>query len=233
LVLDKNRFFIGLLLLLILLVSYLFQKQFYIALIIISLASSEIFKLKVIKVSQLISLIFLSSLIIYFTPNPYFLSSIFILSSLLFVFHNKYKFYSFIVSVIFFLYFLLFISLYDSLFFYLIIIISFLNDTTAYFFGRLLKGPLVMPSISPNKTISGTSISFLVSFIVLTYLEFNIFISFLISISLFLGDIYFSYFKRIIKIKDYSNILAGHGGMLDRIDSMIFFSFIIFMFINL
>jgi phosphatidate cytidylyltransferase len=91
----------------------------------------------------------------------------------------------------------------------------------------------VLPSISPNKTISGTSISFLVSFIVLIYLEFNVFISFLISISLFLGDVYFSYFKRMNKIKDYSNILSGHGGILDRIDSMIFFSLIIFMFINL
>jgi phosphatidate cytidylyltransferase len=233
LVLDKNRIFIGFLLLLVLLSSYLLQKEFYLALILISLAIFEICKLKVTNINHLISMIFLSSLIIYIAPNPFFLSSIFILASLLFVFYNKHRFYSFIVSVIFFLYFLLFISLYNSLFFYLIIIISFLNDSTAYIFGKLLKGPLILPSISPNKTISGTSISFLISFITLIYLDFNIFISFMISISLFLGDVYFSYFKRINKIKDYSNILSGHGGIFDRIDSMIFSSFIIFIFINL
>ena len=232
-VLDKSRIFIGFLLLLILLASHFFQIQFYLIIIIVSLALFEIFKLNIIKTSHFISLTLLSSFIIYFTPNSFFLSLIFILSSFLFVFYNKYKSYSFFVSIIFFLYFLFFISIYDSSFFYLILIISFLNDSTAYFFGRLFKGPLVLPLISPNKTISGTSISFLISFITLVYLDLNIFISFLISISLFLGDIYFSYFKRINKIKDYSNILSSHGGIFDRIDSMIFSSFIIFIFINI
>lgn len=231
-VLNINRIFTGFCLSLFLIISYYLQFQIYLTLIIISLAVFEIFKLNIIKIHKLIFLVVLSSLFFFYTPNPFFLSAIFILSIVLFIIYNDYKVYSFILSIIFFLYFFFFIALNDSFYFYLIIFISFLNDTIAYFFGRLIKGPLIAPLISPNKTISGTFISFLISFFILINFEFNVFMSFLISISLFLGDIYFSYFKRINKIKDFSKILSSHGGIFDRIDSMIFSSFIIFMFIN-
>ena len=116
---------------------------------------------------------------------------------------------------------------YDRNLFYLIIFISFLNDSFAYFFGNLLKGPLIIPSISPKKTWSGTSISFCLSSIVLWYLGYTILIAALLSISLFFGDIYFSFIKRKLKLKDFTNSLGSHGGALDRLDSMFLLTIIV------
>ena len=52
-------------------------------------------------------------------------------------------------------------------------------------------------------------------------------LSLFLSSSLFLGDIYFSFIKRKNKLKDFSNLIPGHGGLLDRLDSMTFFSLIL------
>ena len=116
----------------------------------------------------------------------------------------------------------------DSNLFYLIIILSFINDTSAYIFGRFIKGPLILKNISPKKTWSGTSISFFISTSLLLYLNFNFLFSIFVSTLFFFGDIYFSYIKRSINIKDFSNLLGGHGGLLDRLDS-IFFVILIFL----
>ena len=110
---------------------------------------------------------------------------------------------------------------------YIIFLISFINDTFAYIVGKTFKGPLITPKISPKKTWSGTIFSFLLSLILFNFFGFNIFYSFILSISLFLGDIYFSYVKRSINIKDFSNLIPGHGGILDRMDSLFFLPFII------
>ena len=106
---------------------------------------------------------------------------------------------------------------------YFIIFIAFFNDTIAYIFGKLLKGPLIIPNVSPKKTWTGTSISFIFSFILIYQFNFSILIAVILSFSLFIGDIYFSYIKRKNNLKDFSKILQGHGGILDRIDSMFFF----------
>ena len=118
------------------------------------------------------------------------------------------------------------ILLIDRNMFFLIIALSFVNDTAAFIIGKTLKGPLIIPSISPKKTWSGTFFSFLISNQMLIYFEFNIIYSIVISLSFFLGDIFFSYFKRFNNIKDFSNLLGGHGGFLDRFDS-IFLSILI------
>ena len=130
----------------------------------------------------------------------------------------------------------------------LIAIICISTDTGGYIFGRLLKGPR-LTKLSPNKTYSGVIGSFLLATIItilffeLTLITFNFrfeletFI-FVLAVSLVsqIGDIIISYFKRISKIKDTGNIIPGHGGILDRIDGMIFaypFSYLIFLNWNL
>jgi len=105
------------------------------------------------------------------------------------------------------------------------------SDISGYMVGKLIGGPK-LSVYSPNKTISGFLGSIFFSqisiFIPLTFLnnfKFNlsfIFLQFFLSCVSVLGDIFFSYIKRINKIKDYSNIIPGHGGILDRIDGMIF-----------
>ena len=126
-------------------------------------------------------------------------------------------------------------------FFVLIICIS--TDIGGFTFGKLFKGPK-LTSISPNKTYSGVLGSYILSIIFSTifinYFEDNLqknnliftyFFIFLISSISQLGDLLLSYFKRRSKIKDTGNIIPGHGGILDRIDGMIFafpFSYILF-----
>jgi len=89
--------------------------------------------------------------------------------------------------------------------------------------GKNIGGKLITPNISPNKTWSGTVVSFLFSFSILIYLNFDVFISIFLSLSLFFGDLFFSLIKRRLNIKDFSNSLGSHGGILDRIDSMFYF----------
>ena len=119
----------------------------------------------------------------------------------------------------------------------LILIICISTDVGGYAFGKLLKGPK-LTKISPNKTYSGMIGSFFLSIIFsIIYLDyFNIYIIvkaeiisffdfiFIIVVSSIsqMGDIFVSYFKRKSKIKNTGKIIPGHGGILDRIDGMIF-----------
>ncbi len=109
------------------------------------------------------------------------------------------------------------------------------TDIGGYLFGKFFKGPK-LTKISPKKTYSGMIGGYLLSilsiktFISLGYLfsgstkpSINVFIFvFLVSSVSQLGDIIISYFKRLSKIKDTGIIIPGHGGLLDRIDGMIF-----------
>ena len=126
----------------------------------------------------------------------------------------------------------------------LITIICISTDIGGYIFGKLIKGPK-LTKFSPNKTYAGVIGGFLFS-IIITILFFELtsktynyryteetFI-FVLAVSLVsqIGDIIISYFKRLSKIKDTGNIIPGHGGILDRIDGMIFaypFSYLIFL----
>ena len=122
-------------------------------------------------------------------------------------------------------------------YFYLLFVISLCiaTDVGGYIFGKVLKGPK-LTTISPNKTYSGfigaIILSFFVSLIFYKYdykfgisiqLNYSYFILILlISIVSQIGDITISFFKRLAKISDTGNIIPGHGGLLDRIDGMIF-----------
>ena len=122
--------------------------------------------------------------------------------------------------------------------FLFILFICILTDLGGYFFGKILKGPK-LTKISPKKTISGFIGGFILP-LFFFYILFNneiltinnknfsvnflSLIFFIISISLIsqIGDIAVSYFKRLSGIKNSGNIIPGHGGILDRIDGMIF-----------
>jgi phosphatidate cytidylyltransferase len=119
-----------------------------------------------------------------------------------------------------------------SIYFLYIISICFLTDIGGYVFGKLIGGKK-LSKISPNKTISGTIGSFIFSifpliiFLDLGYLnlEFdlnNILLCLLVSLISQLGDLFISFFKRKAKIKDTGKLLPGHGGVLDRVDGIIF-----------
>ena len=125
-----------------------------------------------------------------------------------------------------------------ALLFLFILFICVLTDLGGYFFGKILKGPK-LTKISPKKTISGFIGGFLLPLLifyilykseVLTFnnknlsVNFSSIIFFIITISFIsqVGDIAVSYFKRLSGIKNSGNIIPGHGGILDRIDGMIF-----------
>tara|TARA_B100001109_G_C18815635_1_gene451880 strand:- start:467 stop:1129 length:663 start_codon:yes stop_codon:yes gene_type:complete len=139
-------------------------------------------------------------------------------------------------------------------FFLFIILISIFTDIGGYIFGNFFKGPK-LTKISPNKTYSGVIGSLLMPvFAGLLYIQYiklplgilvplkldtlsnNFDLNFLImilSISIIsqLGDLTISYFKRLSKIKDTGKILPGHGGLLDRLDGLIFVIPISYLFI--
>ena len=115
------------------------------------------------------------------------------------------------------------------------------SDIGGFFAGKIFKGPKIT-KISPNKTYSGVIGAYLMT-IFLTYLFYeinnkdnlffsNFFSILIISTASQIGDIIVSYFKRLSNIKDTGNIIPGHGGILDRIDGMIFafpLAFLIFL----
>ena len=134
----------------------------------------------------------------------------------------------------------------DYIFFWLILLTCIGTDIGGYIFGKILKGPK-LTKISPNKTYAGVFGGFVLSLILvnlyinnLTLLslaksdkEIGLNIIFLVlSISIIsqFGDLLISFFKRKSKKKNTGKIIPGHGGILDRIDGMIFafpYSFIL------
>ena len=116
----------------------------------------------------------------------------------------------------------------NKLFFIYILTICIATDVGGYIFGKLLKGKK-LTKISPNKTYSGLIGSYILSIIVFFYfyLEFNysinlIILTLLISSISQLGDLFISFLKRKANIKDTGTLLPGHGGILDRVDGIIF-----------
>ena len=114
-----------------------------------------------------------------------------------------------------------------------IFIIAFITDTYAYI-GGCLVGRRKLTSISPKKTIEGSIIGTIFGTVVggvyyynlvpnVTFFE-TIVLCFVLTILSEIGDLFFSSIKRYFDKKDYSNLMPGHGGILDRFDSVIYVS---------
>ena len=123
-------------------------------------------------------------------------------------------------------------SKYSNLKIYLLysVLVAILSDIGGLIFGKILKGKK-LTKISPNKTVYGSIGSFMFSLLLIPFfykdqIEQNILnillITVIISLTSQLGDLFISLLKRKAKVKDTSNLLPGHGGVLDRIDGIIF-----------
>jgi len=197
---------------------------------------------------RILSSIILIPLALYFIIKGsffliFFLSILFLASSYEWHQMSKKKIY-FMPGIIFLL--LSFISayllrnIYGADFFLMLIIICVFTDLGGYIFGKLFKGPK-LTKISPNKTYAGMFGGFLLSVIAFTFFIQNLeifgFVNefkdyqmkmndlrnvLIVSLISQLGDLIISYFKRKSKVKNTGNFLPGHGGILDRIDGIIF-----------
>lgn len=127
-------------------------------------------------------------------------------------------------------------SIMSSPFTFLLFAGVMVNDSMAFIVGKTLGGPKILPKISPKKTYSGLfgglfgSIIFILlcdNYFLNSFTEFSlnntdkIFLIFVFNIVGFFGDTFESMIKRKADVKDSSGLLLGHGGMLDRLDSLI------------
>ena len=123
-------------------------------------------------------------------------------------------------------------SYYPSLKLYLLysVLVSILSDIGGLLFGKTFKGKK-LTKISPNKTISGSIGSFLLSLLLIPIFYEKLILYDLLALTMItivisfisqLGDLFISFLKRKAKVKDTSDLLPGHGGLLDRVDGIIF-----------
>ncbi len=124
------------------------------------------------------------------------------------------------------------ILIYEKEYFFLIILVTIFTDTFAYFTGSIIGKHKGVTSISPNKSIEGfiggivmgtlLSSVYYMTFIAKSPLYCVIPVLIILCLSCELGDLFFSAIKREHEIKDFSKLIPGHGGILDRIDSLTF-----------
>ncbi len=129
----------------------------------------------------------------------------------------------------------------SSLYMFIYLIsICMLSDTFAYFTGMLIGKHKLLPEVSPKKTVEGSIGGLIIGTIVPLILYHNlineinlkiIIITIIFAVVSQLGDLLFSKLKRENDVKDFSNIMPGHGGVLDRLDSILVVSlfYLVFM----
>ncbi len=196
-----------------------------------------------VLIKRILSSIILFLLSIFFIIKGsfyfiFFLSILFLFSYLEWSNLNKKKYIVKFLGIVFLLFSFYLTYLireqYGLYFFLFILTICISTDVGGYIFGNMLKGPK-LTKISPNKTYTGVIGSFLLSLLsglfFIKYTQINyideisikiFFAMILISLISQIGDLIISYFKRKAGLKDTGKILPGHGGLLDRIDGLIF-----------
>jgi phosphatidate cytidylyltransferase len=103
-----------------------------------------------------------------------------------------------------------------------------MNDVFQFMWGKLLGRHKIIPKISPNKTVEGfaggilttTAVGCALRFLTPMDMQTALIVSFVVGFSGFVGDVVVSAVKRDIGLKDTGNLIPGHGGVLDRIDSL-------------
>ena len=181
---------------------------------------------------------FTSKIIMTYCMIILFIFSFLEFSNMNLIINKKRKIYQFCYNIIFitYIFFITVMFLFATnidilkINLFIILLTCIASDIGGITFGKLIKGPK-LTRISPNKTISGSIGSIIFScftFYFLIYLFYNqflyigIFIGLCISIGVQLGDLFFSFLKRKSNLKNTGNILPGHGGLLDRIDGILF-----------
>ncbi len=195
----KKRFYTSVVLLIIFFLIFEFSYLLVLSLLILGVLS-------IIEFAGIIKKLFKNKYYIFFT-NFFWIIFIFSYCFLFFFFSN-------------------FIQLKIILFSLLLGCIA--SDIGGFIVGKIFKGPK-LTKVSPNKTVSGAIGSILFSCIAISIsifyftnnLSYKIIIVGLVtSIACQIGDLFFSFLKRKVKIKDTSNFLPGHGGILDRLDGI-------------
>ena len=210
----KKRIFTSIALLL--LTSLLFLSEFVLIYTLIVLGV-----LSIMEFTNLINKIIKEPKLIFFS-NIFFIIYIFLFSFFFFYFSNIFQL---------------------KILLFLILLACIASDVGGFIVGKTIKGPK-LSKLSPNKTISGSfgslvfaSIFFSLGFFYLTNtINFKIIlVGLLTSVFCQLGDLFFSFLKRKGNIKDTGNFFPGHGGVLDRLDGILFgipfgFIFLILLF---
>ncbi len=168
------------------------------------------------------------------TVSFFILIELFNLEKRIFYKNKKAILISYLISITYFLlfftqlYFFVIFDIKNKLLFIYLLSICIATDLGGYVFGKLFQGKK-LTKISPNKTYSGLIGSYLFSLIVFVifyiYLNYSykfVILTFIISTISQLGDLFVSLLKRMAKVKDTGKILPGHGGILDRVDGIIF-----------
>ncbi|KXZ39805.1 phosphatidate cytidylyltransferase [Alkalithermobacter thermoalcaliphilus JW-YL-7 = DSM 7308] len=126
-------------------------------------------------------------------------------------------------------------------FIWLIFIIAWMTDTFAYFSGYFFGKHKLIPKVSPKKTVEGSIggiIGSIISCVIFGYLTNQnvldmVIIGFMGSIFAQVGDLFASSVKRFVNIKDYGKLIPGHGGILDRFDSIIFTAPVVYHYVSI
>ncbi len=198
------------------------------------------FVFSIIAIPLVLLMIFLGNFYFNFLLFIIFLLGLFEISKLPKI---KYRLIIFFIFIIFLYSCVNIMSLQNGkIYIFLLLIITWLSDIGGYIVGKTIGGRKIK-FISHNKTYTGFLGSILISQFALIYINFykvNIFNNFIynsllifcFTLVVIIGDLIFSFFKRKNNIKDYSNLLIGHGGLFDRIDGLIFLTIVFNIFIN-